>query len=84
MEYARPRPTIEFMMWGEIKVEPRRSREVVAFLRKLDSVMKAENKGEGIVHFQTTDPALSLVVAQKFKRSFIHFKTLEMKTAENY
>jgi len=84
VEYARPRPVIEFTMWGEIKIEPKRSRELAAFLRKLDTVVKVENKGDGIVHFQTSDPSVSLIVSRKFRKSFIHFKTLEMKTAENY
>jgi hypothetical protein len=84
VEYARPRPVIEFTMWGEIKIEPKRSRELAAFLRKLDTVVKVENKGDGIVHFQTSDPSISLIVSTKFKKNFIHFRTLEMKTAENY
>jgi hypothetical protein len=83
-EYSRPRPVIEFMLHGELKVRAKKSREVVQFLRKIDSVVKVDDRGGGVIHFYSKDPSLSLLVSRKFKRDFIQYRTLQMKTSENY
>lgn len=58
-EYARPRPAIEFIVRGEIRVHLSRTREVAKFMKRLDSLIRVESKGDGVIESGSQSRPLS-------------------------